>query len=129
MLAFIALLFSASPSAPPAGTTFCCGIGAGAACSGPDWTTLYFAFNKDASQVDVNITIDSTATFCRLENSNVTGTTVNFPSLANKTDCLGQLISGTGALLTDLVVTIDPSKDTIEVAVDSEGVDEVLQPC
>ena len=54
---------------------------------------------------------------------------VLFPNIASKADCLGKLITGTGALPTDLELTYDAGGDTVGFEVDSEGVTETLQVC
>ena len=86
-------------------------------------------FDAAATSAVVSIAIDSKATACKAEQSAVAGTKVTFPKLASKTDCLGQMLRATGALTSDLVVTYNTAKDTLEVAVDSEGVDETLGVC
>lgn len=113
----------------PDGKTYCCGVGSGPDCGGPDWTPLNFTFGAMATTVDVAITIDSAASGCKGELTKVAGTAVTFPNLANKTDCLGTILRGTGALTSDLLVTYDPAADTVTVEVDSEGVTAVLQVC
>ena len=121
---------AASPApAGPAGKTYCCGSKGSPACSGPDWTPIAFKFDAAATTAAVSITIDSNATACKAEQSAVAGTKVTFPQLASKTDCLGQMLRATGALTSDLVVTYNAAKDTLEVAVDSEGVDETIEVC
>ena len=82
---------------------YCCGIGGGPDCGGPDWTPLNFTFGT--TTVDVSITIDSAVSACKAELCKVSGTTVDFPNLASKTDCLGNALRATGALTSDLVVT------------------------
>jgi hypothetical protein len=115
--------------ATPNGKTYCCGVGSGPDCGGPDWTPLNFTFSAKGATVDVAITIDSAASVCATEPCVVNGTDVTFTNLANKTDCLGNVVRGTGALTTDLVVKYDPVGDTIAVNVDSEGVAAVLKVC
>ena len=115
--------------ATPNGKTYCCGVGSGPDCGGPDWTPLNFTFSAKGATADVAITIDSAASACAAEPCVVNGTDVTFTNLANKTDCLGNVVRGTGALTTDLVVKYDPVGDTIAVNVDSEGVAAVLKVC
>lgn len=103
-------------------------------------------FGKANTTVDVALSIDGTASKCtgeavsyeiliclicalNLLQVTVGGTAVAFPNLANKTDCLGNVLRGTGALTTDLEVKYDPTADTITVEVDSEGVNAVLKVC
>ena len=115
--------------ATPNGKTYCCGVGSGPDCGGPDWTPLNFTFGPKAATVDVAITIDSAASACAKEACVVNGTAVSFPNLASKTDCLGNVVRGTGALTGDLQVLYDPVGDTLAVNVDSEGVGAVLHVC
>jgi len=88
--------------------------------------------NAGASSANVSITIDGTAGACAAETSSVSGSAVAFPNINNATDCLALLITNTGALPGDLVVTYDPydaGADTVGFEVDSEGVTETLQVC
>ena len=127
---FVAALAAfAAPATVPNSTTYCCGLAGKPACSGPDWTVLAFAFSPDATAVAVNITIDGAASGCKAEVVKVVGKAVTFPGIANKTDCLGLLVTNTGALSSDLALTYNPVANTLEVEVDSEGVDELLQMC
>lgn len=66
---------------------------------------------------------------CKAESCQVNGSAVTFPTLAAKTDCLGQLLRATGALTSDLSVSYDPTNDALELEVDSEGVDATMHPC
>eukprot|EP00035_Acanthoeca_spectabilis_P021600 m.439107 g.439107 ORF g.439107 m.439107 type:complete len:152 (+) comp18333_c0_seq1:36-491(+) len=115
--------------ATPTGKVYCCGVGSGPDCGGPDWTPLNFTFGALAPTVNVAITIDSAASKCVAESYKLAGTAITFPNLPSKTDCLGNVLRGTGALDSDLVVTYDPTADTVTVEVDSEGVTATLQVC
>jgi hypothetical protein len=114
----------------PNGKSYCCGTGAPAPdCGGPDWTPVTFTFDKAGTSVGTKVSIDGTATSCKAEGVKVVGTEVSFPSLASKTDCLGQMLRATGALTGDLKASYDPTKDKLTVEVDSEGVTANLAVC
>ena len=119
-----------SSAAKPDGKTYCCGVGSATACNGPDWMPISMSFSKaGASSANVSITIDGTAGTCAAETSSVSGSAVTFPNINDATDCLALLITNTGALPGDLVVTYDAGADTVGFEVDSEGVTETLQVC
>jgi hypothetical protein len=121
---------SMSSAAKPDGKTYCCSVGSATACNGPDWMPISISFSKaGASSANVSITIDGTAGACAMETSSVSGSAVAFPNINNATDCLALLITNTGALPGDLVVTYDAGADTVGFEVDSEGVTETLQAC
>jgi hypothetical protein len=111
------------------GKTYCCGVGKGGDCGGPDWTPVTFSFDKTATSTDLSISIDGTVGPCKAELCAVNGSAITFPGLASTKDCLGQLLRGTGALTSDLAVTYDPTKDEVTVEVDSEGVTAILGMC
>jgi hypothetical protein len=115
-------------AAPPVNQTYCCGVSPGPDCGGPDWTPIVFDFGPNG-KAQINITIDFTASTCTEELYKVNGSTIVFPTLANQTDCLGNVLRSTGALTGDLVVSFDSTQDTVTVEVDSEGVTAVLQSC
>ena len=94
-----------------------------------DWTPVSLSFNQNATLVAVSITIDGAKSHCAAEPFKFTGAAVTFPGIASKTDCLGKVLTGTGALPGDLKVTYNPAKDTLALEVDSEGVTAVMRSC
>eukprot|EP01079_Euglenida_sp_SAG-EU17-18_P011745 gene11745-2139_t len=127
--AILAAVAAAVPAAAPNGKTYCCGVGSGPDCGGPDWTPLQLVFNANATTVKVSITIDGTASSCAAEACSVNSTALEFPNLAKDSDCLGQILRGTGALTGDLQVAYDPSADSFDLSVNSEGVEATLKAC
>lgn len=130
-------LFAAVPqnktfaiAATPNNKTFCCGAANAADCGSPDVTQLSFAFNKDATQADIKATFDSQKSACKAESCKFAADgAVTFPTSTKATDCLAKFIVSTGAPITDLSVSYDASKDTLEVDIDSEGLEVTLSPC
>ena len=123
------LLYYGAVLSKPNGKMYGCGPGCAAACNGPDWMPIYVSFGAGASDANASITIDGTAGACTGETIKVAGSSVTFPTINGKTDCLGLLITSTGALTGDLVITYDSAADTMHFEVDSEGVTETLQGC
>jgi C1A family cysteine protease len=126
-VALVALTLAAA--ATPNGKTYCCGVGSGDDCGSPDWSMVIFQFNEGATKVNITANIDGTVNNCEAEGATVVGTKVTFPAQTSKGDCLGKLVVSSGAPVTDLVVTYDPTKDTLDVDVDSEGLSITMGTC
>ena len=115
------------------GTTFCCGLPGKVDCGSPDFTQMAFAMHEGTTglwtSTDFSTTLDGTKTVCKGETIKVTGKDVAFPNIAKKTDCVGKMVTATGALPSDLKVTYDAATKSLTVDIDSEGLTVVMKEC
>ena len=131
VVACVVALFVGGAVAP--GSTFCCGVPGKVSCGSPDFTQMSFAMHEGAGALwtttDFSTTLDGTKTVCKGEAVKVTGKDVAFPNIAKKTDCVGKMVTGTGALPSDLKVTYDSAAKTVTVDIDSQGLTVLMKEC